>query len=293
MTRLVRRRFVLLPVLLAATALSTSIAVAAGRPVTPPEIDALAVSVAGEGGSVERTQRLVSWMTTNLEWVATDYERRTPEQILARGAGNCAELSSVLERLLKPATISYRWIAEINVQPESDQRQRNAAALVEKRGPRASVFGRRHNDHRWLEVFDDRSRTWVPADPAAGLVGVDHWIRARMSFDDRPPPAVPAIADVMREMIVPIAVLTTRQPDGSRIDRSAEYLVQALDALYGGKAHLLPSWSEWTGAVRAFAPLARDAFDDKLNLHEHAQRIDELAATYDRLRAEARAAGLH
>src|SRR5690349_1314344 len=81
-------------------------------PVSPVEIDVLAKRVAGEGDSLTRTQRLVSWMSSRLEWVATDYEVRTPEQILTRGAGNCADLASVLERLLRPAGISYRWVAE-------------------------------------------------------------------------------------------------------------------------------------------------------------------------------------
>src|SRR6185295_1046460 len=58
-------------------------------PTTAAEIDSVARRVAGAGDSIARTQRLVSWMNSRLQWVATDYESRTPEQILARGAGNC------------------------------------------------------------------------------------------------------------------------------------------------------------------------------------------------------------
>ena len=144
-------------------------------PASKVEIDALATRVAGAGDSVARTQRLVSWMSSRLQWVATDYEERTPEQILARGAGNCAELASVLERLLQPTGISYRWVAEINLQPVSAERQADAVALIRQRGVGASVFGLRHNDHRWLEIRDDRSQEWVPADPATGLVGTSAW----------------------------------------------------------------------------------------------------------------------
>jgi transglutaminase-like putative cysteine protease len=78
-------------------------------PTTAAEIDTLARRVAGDGDSVTRAQRLVSWMSSRLEWVGTDYQQRTPEQILARGAGNCADLASVLERLMRPAAIPYRW----------------------------------------------------------------------------------------------------------------------------------------------------------------------------------------
>jgi hypothetical protein len=37
-------------------------------PTTAAEIDGLARSVAGAGDSVARTQRLVSWMNSRLEW---------------------------------------------------------------------------------------------------------------------------------------------------------------------------------------------------------------------------------
>src|SRR5262245_25103736 len=173
-------------------------------PTSQIEIDTLAKRVAGAGDPVTRTQRLVSWMNTRLQWVATDYEERTPEQILARGAGNCADLASVLERLLRPAGITYRWVEEINVQPVSAERQADAVALIRQRGVGLSIFGRQHNDHRWLEIRDDRSQEWVPADPATGLVGTPAWVRARMALAGRPPPAVPAVADLIKDMIVPI-----------------------------------------------------------------------------------------
>jgi hypothetical protein len=261
-------------------------------PTTAAEIDSLARRVAGTGDSVARTQRLVSWMNSRLEWVATDYQSRTPEQILARGAGNCADLSAVLERLLQPAAIPYRWVAEINLQPASDEREANARAKVKEKGPRMSVFGRRYNDHRWLEVLDERTQEWVPADPATGLVGTQPWLLARVAFEERPPAPVPAAAKDLAEMIVPLTIFVKKDENGVRIDRSQHYLVDELDRAYGGKAHELPSWSAWVAAVQRFAPIAQGAFDDRIDLHQQPALIDDLASAYAALRKEAHAAGL-
>jgi hypothetical protein len=267
-------------------------ACAESLPTTAAEIDMLARRVAGDGDAVARTQRLVSWMSSRLEWVATDYQQRTPEQILARGAGNCADLSSVLERLMRPPAIPYRWVAEINLQPASAEREADARALVKQKGPSMSVFGRRHNDHRWLEVLDERSQEWIPADPSTGLVGTPAWLLARVAFEARPPPLVPAAAASLADMIVPLTIFTAKSGIASRIDRSEHHLIDELDRLYGGRAHTLASWPAWAAAVRRFAPLAQGAFDGRIDLHEQAGIIDELASTYARLQEEAHAAGI-
>ncbi|HEY7640530.1 MAG TPA: transglutaminase family protein [Steroidobacteraceae bacterium] len=261
-------------------------------PTTAMQIDNLARRVAGAGDSVSRTQRLVSWMNSRLEWVATDYQSRTPEQILARGAGNCADLSSVLERLLRPAAIPYRWVAEINLQPASDERAANARALVKEKGARMSVFGRRYNDHRWLEVLDERSNEWVPADPSAGLVGTQPWLLARVAFENRPAAPVPAAAADLADMLVPLTIFVVKDKNGVRVDRSQHYLVDELDRLYGGRAHTLPSWSTWVAAVQRFAPIAQGAFDNRIDLHQQPALIDELASAYQGLQKEARTTGL-
>jgi hypothetical protein len=39
---------------------------------------------------------------------------------------------------------------------------------------------------RWLEVFDDQTNSWFPADPAVGVVSNKERIAARMGFKDRP-----------------------------------------------------------------------------------------------------------
>lgn len=283
------------PALLSFIACAASVSTWAADPHLPTnaaEIDNLARTVAGAGDSVTRTQRLVSWMNSRLEWVATDYQSRTPEQILARGAGNCADLSSVLERLMRPAAIPYRWVAEINLEPASDEREANAREMVKEGGPKMSVFGRRHNDHRWLEVLDERSSEWVPADPSTGLVGTQPWLLARVAFEERPPALVPAAAASLADMIVPLTIFVTKDKAGVRVDRSQHYLIDELDRLYGGKAHTLPSWTAWKAAVQRFAPIAQGAFDNRIDLHQQSALIDELATAYAALTKEAHAAGL-
>jgi len=93
-------------------------------------------------------------------------------------------------------------------------------------------------------------------------------------------------------MIVPLTIFTVRDKAGVRIDRSRHYLVDELDRLYGARAHTLPSWSTWVAAIERFAPLAQDAFDGRVDLHQQSRVIDELASTYERLQKEAHAAGL-
>ena len=57
------------------------------------DIRTLGDSVAGSGSAVTRVRRLVYWINDRFEWSATDYERRTPAEVIARRAGNCAELA--------------------------------------------------------------------------------------------------------------------------------------------------------------------------------------------------------
>jgi hypothetical protein len=257
------------------------------------DIDALAREIAGTGrGTARRAQRLVTWINSEFEWTATDYERRSADQIIARKAGNCAELSRVLARLLDPAGIRYRWVAEINIQPASAERERNAQSLIAERGNRASVFGLRHNDHRWLEVLDDESGNWIPADPSVGTVGMRPWIRLRMALGDRPDPAVPAVRPILQDMIVPIAVLARSDDDERAGNLSERYLVREFNAAYGGALALLPSWPAWVQGVGELSARAELAFEGAANLHDHGDQLAELAAVYQALRSEARACGL-
>jgi hypothetical protein len=83
----------------------------------------------------------VTWINSNLDWTATDYQKRTAEEIIHRHGGNCHELASVLERLLQASKIRHRWIAEINLQPESIERQKSAEQLMMKSATLARPFG--------------------------------------------------------------------------------------------------------------------------------------------------------
>lgn len=259
-----------------------------------PSIEQLAQRITGESGStLERTQRLVSWINTSLSWTATDYGKRTPEEIIDRGGGNCHELASVLERLCQASNISYRWIAEINLQPESRDREESAKQLVRKIGPKGSVFGLTHNDHRWLEIYDEDTKAWFPADPATGAVGMRSWIEARISLGGRPIPPVPAVAQIMREMIVPFTIiaLPTRTATQGQ-DRSKYYLIEAFNDFYSGRLTTLPSWQKWVQLVTQLSRSGALAFSGKADLHKREQSISRFAAVYVQLKKEAKENGL-
>lgn len=254
----------------------------------------LAKEVVGTtSGSVEKTRRLVEWLHQNLQWSYTDYQQRTVEQILTRRAGNCAELARVLQAMLDQAGVKSRWVAEINIHPVTPRRQATAARKVEELGNRASVFGLRHNDHRWLEVFDEASQSWVPADPSIGRVGVDAWTRARLAFSDRLRSPIAAVDKVTQEMIAPVVVVAVDSRSSKVTEtRSTHYLVDGFNALYGGKLSALAAWSRWTAAVDQLATAGAGAFEGRVNLHQHQQLIDEAAESYEALRREAAAAGI-
>lgn len=289
-----------LPTLLLALPFSLAVsgAAAAQAPAVPlpstSAIAALADSIAGTGSAVARTTRLVHWINDSFTWSATDYQRRTPAEIVARRAGNCAELASVLDLFLEGLGMRRRWVREINVQPEpTERRQRTADSLVKARGASFSVFGLQHNDHVWLEVWDDASATWFPADPAYGVVGIAEWSAARLAMADRPRPRVAAVEPIAAQMLVPFVVVagaTRRGPLDA--DRTDDYLITGFDGLYGGALSALPSWPAWVAAVRTLAPRARAAFEGREDLHASTAEIAQLKRTYDALAREAAARGL-
>ncbi len=249
-------------------------------------VDALALQIAADGSAVDRTARLVAWINQDFEWTATDYQQRTAEQVIERRAGNCADLAKVLARLLDAVHIRYRFVREINVQPASDSRQANAERKIATSGARFSVFGRRHNDHTWLEIFEPDSASWIPADPAVGVVGVGDWVRARLAFEMRRQPVVAATVSIVQAMVVPFAVVAGTE------DRSAYYLIDQFDGAYGGRLKSLPAWTRWCTLVRELGPLSMRAFAGQVNLHEHAATMVQAADTYEALRQQAISAGL-
>jgi len=261
---------------------------------TVPDVRALGDSLAGHGSALHRTRRLVYWINDRYDWSYTDYERRTPEEVIARRAGNCAELASVLHLFLDSLEIRTRWAREINVQPSpSPRRQETAAELVEERGNAYSVFGLQHNDHVWLEVWDDSTAAWFPADPAYGVAGLADWSATRLAMEDRPKPRVEAVEPIAADMLVPFVVVTADTRRGPyENDRTDFYLVDGFQQLYGDEVVTLPSWPGWVAVVRGLAPHARAAFAGEENLHAYTGDIAALKAVYDSLVEEAAERGL-
>lgn len=208
---------------------------------------------------------------------------------MARRAGNCAELASVLRAFLDASGVTSRWIREINVQPEKTaRRQQTAAEMVTQRGNSYSVFGLPHNDHVWLEVWDNGTRSWFPADPAYGVVGLDEWLPARLALANRPKPRVAAVEPIAADMLVPFVVAAADKRSGPMTDDRADtYLIDGFNQLYGGCLRELPSWPRWIEQVHVLAPHARAAFEGKENLHLYTADIARLKTTYDDLAHEA------
>jgi hypothetical protein len=261
---------------------------------TVPAIRLLGDSVAGSGSVLTRTRRLVYWINDRFDWSATDYQRRTPAQIIARRAGNCAELASVLHLFLDSLGVRTRWIREINVQPApTPRRQQTAAEMVTQRGNSFSVFGLQHNDHVWLEVWDDSTRAWFPADPAYGVAGLADWSAARLALERRPKPRVKAVEPIAADMLVPFVVLAGDRRNGPYDDdRTTFYLIEGFRRLYGDPITTLSAWPAWGAALQALAPHARAAFAGRENLHAYTSEIARLKAVYDSLVRDAAASQL-
>jgi len=230
----------------------------------------------------ERAEKLLDWLSHNFKWLATDYKQRTVREIIERQGGNCFELASVYMALIRTLGIRYRQVAEINIQPESERRQKSAEALVTTKGFAYSVFGAGHNDHRWVEVYDEKSGEWIPADPSVGVIGLEPWLKSRVWFGTR----WAIDTSITNDMIVPIAIFTTDSTHLMKEDRAHHYLVTAFNELYFGKLAGLPSWSEWVRGIDAIGEKCRDAFNGKANLHAYRADIARIGKTYNKLRNE-------
>lgn len=270
---------------------SAQTATAPATPAVTVDLKAVLDSVAPTGTTLERTRTLVRWINDQFTWSYTDYVQRTPQQIVAQRRGNCAELASVLRAFLDASSIRTRWVSEINVQPgETPHRLKTADSMVTVRGNRMSVFGLQHNDHAWLEVWDERAQAWFPADPAYGVVGVDEWLPARLAMANRPKPRVAAVERIAADMLVPFVVLAwERRGQTVAEDRTSFYLIDGFDRLYGGNLHTLKTWPEWVRAVNELSPTARGAFEGTANLHKEGAKVGALKRTYDQLTKEAAA----
>lgn len=240
------------------------------------DTEMLAVKIAGKtGGTLERARKLVFWVNENFEFVYTDYKQRTVGELIKRRAGNCAEQARVLQALLKAVGVPSRWVAEINIQPKSKQRKASAERMIAEQGVRASVFGYMHNDHRWLEVYDDETGKWIAADPSLGIFGTDSWVKARMGFGERP--------EAVKDMIVPFLVIV-RKGNNMVEDRSEHYLIDGFNAYYGNKLEKSPFWQEWVFLIGKLSAYGSSAFDGEVNLHKYTFLMERLLKVYNGLK---------
>lgn len=238
---------------------------------------------ANDDTDYKKARTLLSWVSNRLEWVATDYKRRTVNEILERGAGNCYDLAQVYVAIVKAMDIKTRSIAEVNLSRLHPERQGQAEQLVKEKGARYSLFGARHNDHRWLEVFDETSGTWLPVDPTMNVIGVEQWVKARLGFGKRIT-IDPAISD---DMIAPFAVFVTGEKSDSMMEnRSMYYMVEQFDKVYDKELSKLPSWNKWVASIGLLSEHAKLAMESKENFHLYTRQIAELDTIYQDLKNE-------
>ena len=225
-----------------------------------------------------QAQAIVKWLATNFEWKATDYQKRTVQEIIERKGGNCNDLAMVALSAMKELNITLRRVHEVNIHVNAPERGVRAHEMVKEKGNTYSVFGRHHNDHVWLELYDSVANDWFPADPSSGLVGVDEWMKGRVWFGKRV-----TLNPITEEMIVPFAVFAADADGNYTINRTQHYLVDEFDRLYQGKLHALPEWKQWVALLDLLDNKVAGAFAGKVNLHEYEAQIDSLADIYLRM----------
>ncbi len=235
----------------------------------------------GTDSELGETRAIVLWLTQNFDWKATDYQKRTVQQIIERGGGNCDDLAMVALAAMKELNIKVRRVHDVHIRSESAGRGERAQTLVKEKGDSYSVFGRHHNDHVWLEIYDSKANDWFPADPWSGLVGIEDWMKARVWFGRRS-----SLAPDAAEMIVPFGIFAEDASGKFTINRTRHYLVDEFDQLYGNKLHEKPAWSQWVATLDLLGPKVEGAFAGSIDLLEYESEIDRLAATYEQLRGE-------
>src|SRR5262245_7993839 len=227
-----------------------------------------------------QAQAIVRWLARNFEWKATDYQKRTVAEIVERRGGNCNELAMVALAALKELNIKLRRVHEVNIYVNTPDRGERAREMVKEKGNSFSVFGRHHNDHVWLELYDSKANEWFPADPSSGLVGTEEWMKGRVWFGKRV-----TLNPITEEMIVPIAIFAADSEGKFTINRTQHYLVDEFDRLYGGKLHRQTAWKQWVTMLDLLDDKVAGAFAGDVNLHEYEKQIDEIALTFEQLRA--------
>ena len=246
-------------------------------------LESLARDVAGRTDDARsQCRQLVEWMHTEFEWSATDYQHRSLSEILARRAGNCAEQTRLLQGLLTAVHMDTRTVAEINIQAPQPERGASAARMVAERGPSASVFGYRHNDHRWLEVRGGSSESWFPADATLGVCGEAEWLAARMGFGVRPAAA--------KDMIVPVMAFVMDASGHVSEDRTEHYIC-GLFANYVEKTVRADALlDEWRAVVRELADGGKRAFAGAESFFPYDGQLEQALVVYRAIAAQYRQA---
>ncbi len=233
----------------------------------------------------DKAFRVVDWFARHFDWTYTDYKRRTVNEILERKGGNCNELAQVSRASLETLGLKMRRVREINLHVLTERRQNDAETKVKEGGPRMSVFGKQHNDHVWLEIYDSSTGEWFPADPSIGVVGKRAWLAARYGFGKRY-----SLDPSSEDMIAPFAVFAEDKP--AWINRTADYAIDGFNELYYGQLDRLPSWQKWVDLVNELDDKALGAFNGEVNLHDSKQTIAQLSDTYQTLKNEFQATDL-
>ena len=248
------------------------------------DIKSLADSIVAKKGlsTYEKVRTVIDWTNKNFEWTATDYKRRTAIEVIDRRGGNCNEQAMVVRELLKQLNILTRRIREINIQPESERRELSSNEKIKELGLRYSVFGYRHNDHVWIEFYDEEQKTWLPADPTLGLVGTEQWLKSRIGFEARP------VHEIIpsRDMLVPITILAQDDIKGDFVeDRSSWYLIDQFNAVYNGALEKQKAWNDWVRMIKYISPKCKEAFEGKTNLHDYTDSIAKIKEIYLQLKS--------
>ena len=227
-----------------------------------------------------QSQAIVEWLARNFEWKATDYQQWTVQEIIERKGGNCNELAMVARAAMTELNIKLRKGHEVQIYTLTPERGKCAHEMVKEKGNTFSIFGKHHNDHVWLELYDSATNQWYPADPSSGMVGTEEWLKGRVWFGKRK-----TLNPITEDMIVPFAIFAADDKGNFTISRTHHYLVDEFDRLYGGKLHEQAAWKDWIKQIDFLDSKVGGAFAGTTNLHDYESEIDDLASTYDRLRS--------
>ena len=77
-----------------------------------------------------QAQAIVKWLATNFEWKATDYQKRTVQEIIERKGGNCNDLAMVALSAMKELNITLRRVHEVNIHVNAPERGVRAHEMV-------------------------------------------------------------------------------------------------------------------------------------------------------------------